>query len=77
LSRDESQKEDFPSSSPHNALDHASGSLLERGGYTGHVAESSLYTKSALHPIIAAGVFAAGLEFGVRGRARYETVRID
>ena len=55
------QKEDFPSSSPHNGLDHPSGSLLERGGYSGYVAESSLYTKSSLHPFISAGLFAAGL----------------
>lgn len=57
----DSQKEDFPSASPHNGLDHASGSLLERGSYSGHVSESSLYTKSALHPFIAGGLFAAGL----------------
>ena len=57
----DSQKEDFPSSSPHNGLDHGSGSLLERGSYSGHVAESSLYTKGSLHPFIAAGLFAGGL----------------
>ena len=57
----EAQKEDFPSSSPHNGLNHPSGTLLERGGYSGHVAESSLYTRSALHPWVAGGLFAAGL----------------
>lgn len=57
----DAQKEDFPSASHHNGLDHASGSLLERGSYSGHVAESSLYTKSSLHPFIAAGLFATGL----------------
>lgn len=57
----DSQKEDFPDASPHNGLDHASGSLLERGSYSGHVAESSLYTKGSLHPFIAAGLFAGGL----------------
>jgi len=55
------QKEDYPSSSPHTGLDQPSGSLLERGGYSGHVSENSLYTKSSLHPFIAGGLFAAGL----------------
>jgi short-subunit dehydrogenase len=55
------QKEDFPSASHHNGLNHPSGSLLERGSYSGHVAESSLYTKGSLHPFIAAGLFAGGL----------------
>jgi len=57
----DAQKEDFPSASPHNGLNHPSGSLLERGAYSGHVAESSLYTRSALHPWVAGGLFAAGL----------------
>jgi short-subunit dehydrogenase len=57
----DSQQEDHPSSSPHTGLDHPSGSLLERGGYPGHVAESSIYTKSSLHPFIAGGLFAAGV----------------
>ncbi len=34
-------------------------SLSERGGYDGHVAESSLYTKASLHPVLA-GTVAAG-----------------
>ena len=34
----------------------------ERGGYPGHVAESSAYTKAALHPLIA-GSLIAGLGF--------------
>jgi hypothetical protein len=34
----------------------------ERGDYPGHVAESSLYTKAALHPLLAGAlVFGAGL----------------
>ena len=34
----------------------------ERGGYPGHVAESSLYTKAALHPVLAGALlFGAGL----------------
>ena len=57
----EAQHYEYPSSSPHEGLDQASGSLLERGGYHGHVAESSLYTKSSLHPFITGGLLAAGL----------------
>jgi len=34
----------------------------ERGGYTGHVAESSVYTKASVHPLIAASLL-AGLGF--------------
>jgi short-subunit dehydrogenase len=51
-----------------NGLYKASGKLKERGGYEGHVAESSLYTKASLHPLItgalvlgAAGVACAAL----------------
>jgi short-subunit dehydrogenase len=36
-----------------NALDHPSGRLAERGRYGGHVFETSLYTQSALHPVLA------------------------
>jgi hypothetical protein len=34
----------------------------ERGGYSGHVAESSVYTKAAVHPLITGSVL-AGLGF--------------
>ena len=57
----DSQQEDRPSSSLHTGLDQPSSSLLERGGYPGHVSESSLYTKSSLHPLIAGGLLAAGV----------------
>jgi len=36
----------------HKGLYAPSGELEERGGYEGHVAESSLYTKASLHPFI-------------------------
>lgn len=36
-------------------------SLTERGGYTGHVAESSVYTQASLHPIAATALTALGL----------------
>ena len=36
----------------------------ERGGYPGHVAESSLYTKASLHPVLTGAlIFGAGLLF--------------
>lgn len=46
-------------------------SLEERGGYGGHVAESSIYTKASLHPVITgAAVMAvsAGLLYALLGR---------
>lgn len=55
------QQEDHPSSSPHAGLDQPSGSLLERGGYSGHVSESSLYTKGSLHPLVVGGFLAVGV----------------
>ncbi|HYP25721.1 MAG TPA: SDR family oxidoreductase [Blastocatellia bacterium] len=57
------QKSDRPASeSRKNGLYEASGSLEERGGYEGHVSESSLYTRASLHPVITgAAVVGAGL----------------
>src|SRR5262249_18354187 len=47
---------------PHSLYEPAGG-LEERGGYEGHVAESSLYTKAALHPVATGTIIAtaAGL----------------
>jgi hypothetical protein len=56
-----------------NALYQPSGPYAERGGYQGHVAESSLYTKASLHPLIAGGLFLAGAGlayFAFRGTGR-------
>lgn len=39
-----------------DGLYEASSELKERGGYEGHVAESSLYTKASLHPFITAAL---------------------
>ena len=36
-------------------------SLTERGGYSGHVAESSVYTTASLHPVAAGAALAVGL----------------
>jgi short-subunit dehydrogenase len=55
------QSTDKPSSSHQdNALYQPSGPYAERGGYEGHVAESSLYTTASLHPLIAGGLLLAG-----------------
>jgi len=56
----DAQKEDFPSNSPHQGLYAPAGSLLERGGYSGHVAKSSLYTTATEHPLVTGGLIAAG-----------------
>lgn len=53
-----------------HSLDKPSGRSGERGHYDGHVAESSLYTKSSLHPVITGGLLlvGAGLAYAaVRG----------
>jgi short-subunit dehydrogenase len=47
------QQTDKPSGEDRSeGLYNASEDLRERGGYEGHVAESSLYTKATLHPIV-------------------------
>lgn len=55
----EVQKSDRPNDR-HDSLYAASADGEERGGYSGHVAESSLYTKASLHPLLA-GSLIAGL----------------
>jgi short-subunit dehydrogenase len=49
-----------------NSLYAPSEDGQERGGYPGHVAESSIYTKASLHPIVT-GVLIAGVSFVVAG----------
>jgi hypothetical protein len=46
-----------------------SGALEERGGYSGHVSESSLYTKASLHPVVA-GAVAVGVGLALAGFMR-------
>lgn len=59
-----------------NALDHPSERLQERGDYSGHVAETSLYTQASLHPLltgavlVGAGLAAAALWRGSANGAR-------
>jgi short-subunit dehydrogenase len=65
------QQTEKPSSEDkHQGLYEASGELRERGGYEGHVAESSLYTKASLHPLITSAVLlGSGLALAVWWRA--------
>lgn len=65
------QRSDQPSpASRRDSLHAPSEDGDERGGYPGHVAESSLYTKASLHPLLAcAAVFGAGLALAAWLRA--------
>ena len=57
-----------------HGLFKASGELKERGGYEGHVMESSLYTRASLHPlmttalVVGTGLTIAGLWLSAGGR---------
>jgi short-subunit dehydrogenase len=53
----------------HMGLDAPSGELRERGGYGGHVAESSAYTKATLHPVLT-GAAVVGLGLAAAGLGR-------
>jgi hypothetical protein len=56
----EQQQTDRPARSrAQNALDCPSGQLQERGGYEGHMCETSLYTAASLHPFVTGAVVAA------------------
>lgn len=57
------QKTDIPAgSNPKESLYSSNdNSLHERGGYDGHVAESSIYTKLSLHPVMTGAAVALGL----------------
>lgn len=57
------QQSDRPAgSNPLEGLyDSNDASLLERGGYEGHVSESSLYTQASLHPVVAGAAIALGV----------------
>jgi short-subunit dehydrogenase len=60
------QKTDRPATArEQHALDKASGELQERGGYEGHVAESSIYTRAATHPVLAGVTGAAIVGLGI------------
>ena len=58
------QKDGTPRPLAQNSLDGPAGNLEERGGYDGHVLESSLYTQAVLHPwktLLGAAAAGAGL----------------
>ena len=58
----DSQKSDRPSAGQREkGLHHPSGGGDTRGNHDGYVAESSLYTKSAMHPLLAGGLVLAGI----------------
>src|SRR5918997_5895140 len=59
------QRSDQPSPPDRDDSLHApSRDGEERGGYPGHVAESSLYTKAAMHPIVTGAIVFAGAALG-------------
>ncbi len=53
---------------------HSINNLQERGGYSGHVAESSVYTKASLHPLTTAALLAVAT-LSVAGLVRSELKR--
>jgi short-subunit dehydrogenase len=56
------QKSGKPTNRADDALDRPTTGLRERGDYEGHVRESSVYTKAAMHPLVTgAAVLGAGL----------------
>jgi short-subunit dehydrogenase len=66
----EAQKTDKPANGEdkEGLYDSSDSSLTERGGYEGHVAESSAYTKASLHPVLtsaAALAFGAGIAYSI------------
>jgi short-subunit dehydrogenase len=58
----EGQKTDKPAGDRRfeSLFDPNDSRLNERGGYDGHVAESSVYTKASLHPAVTGAAIAAG-----------------
>lgn len=72
----DAQKTDEPSNGRTNEslFDAPDSSLSERGGYDGHVAESSLYTTAALHPGIT-GAVATGAALALGAGLAYSIMR--
>jgi NAD(P)-dependent dehydrogenase (short-subunit alcohol dehydrogenase family) len=54
---------------------HASndGRLRERGGYGGHVAESSIYTKASFHPVLTGAAIALGAGLAMAALRRFSS----
>lgn len=72
------QKSDQPQrDSEAHSLYHPTDGLRERGGYKGHVAESSLFTKASLHPALTGAVLTgAALALSALWRARDKRPRV-
>ena len=69
------QKSDQPRPSNRKDSLHASSEDgLERGGYPGHVAESSAYTKASLRPMVTGAVI-VGMGFALAAASRYAARR--
>lgn len=68
------KSEDPPSNFGHRGLYEPSGELEERGGYKGHVSETSFYTKATMHPILSA-VIAVGAGLAVGALLRNNNTR--
>ena len=65
-----------PNAQAHRGLNEPSGELAERGGYEGHVAQSSLYTRASLHRGVAGSVLlGAGLAAAALWRATHNGKR--
>jgi hypothetical protein len=58
---DMQKTEEPPSHEKEGLYDSPDGSLRERGGYGGYVAESSFYTKASLHPLTTGAIVALGI----------------
>ena len=72
----ESQKTDRPANErwKEGLYDSHDSSLEERGGYDGHVANSSMYTTASLHPTLT-GTVAAGAALAVGAGLAYSLMR--
>ena len=55
------KSDELPTRENESLYDSADSSLRERGGYSGHVAETSLYTKASLHPVITGAAVTLGV----------------
>jgi len=73
----DSQKSDKPAKvrTVEGLYESRDARLHERGGYEGHVAESSLYTRATLHPIVAGSALAIGLGGLIYALARSSSVK--
>jgi short-subunit dehydrogenase len=71
----EQQRSGKPPRNPEGALHAPMSSLQERGGYEGHVRETSLYTRGARHPFGLLAASALGVGVAVAALAGERTAR--